>query len=94
MSGFVYILSNKCRTTLYIGVTSNIQRRLYEHKNELVDGFTKTYHVHDLVYVEGHNRIEDAIIREKQLKRWSRRKKEDLISQSNPTWKDLSQEWN
>ncbi len=91
--GYVYILANASRSTLYIGVTSNLPRRLYEHKNELVDGFTKTFHIHELMYVEVYPHIEEAIQREKQLKKWSRKKKTDLISSKNPHWKDLSREW-
>ena len=91
--GYVYILSNANRSTLYIGVTNNLQRRLYEHKNELIDGFTKTYHIHDLIYVEAYTDIEEAIRREKQLKGWSRAKKETLIQRMNPTWRDISVDW-
>lgn len=87
---YVYILTNKNNTTLYIGVTNNIQRRLYEHKNEKIDGFSKKYHLHKLIYLEETNSIIDAISREKQLKGWNRQKKENLINQLNPSWKDLS----
>ena len=93
MGGFIYILTNENRSTLYIGVTNNLERRLHEHKNEVLDGFTKTYHVHTLVYVERYEHIEEAIAREKQLKRWSRKKKDILIGRVNPTWKDLAKEW-
>ena len=93
MGGFLYILANENRSTLYIGVTNNLERRLNEHKNEVLDGFTKTYHVHTLVYVERYEHIEEAIAREKQLKRWSRKKKEALITRVNPVWKDLSRGW-
>ena len=93
MGGFMYILTNENRSTLYIGVTNNLERRLREHKNEVLDGFTKTYHVHTLVYVERYEHIEEAIAREKQLKRWSRKKKDILIGRVNPTWKDLEKEW-
>lgn len=93
MGGFIYILTNENRSTLYIGVTNNLERRLHEHKNEVLDGFTKTYHVHTLVYVERYDHIEEAIVREKQLKRWSRKKKEALITRLNPVWKDLSRDW-
>lgn len=86
---YVYILTNKNNTTLYIGVTNDIERRLYEHRNELVEGFSKRYHLHKLVYIEETNSIEDAILREKQLKKWNRQKKENLINQLNPEWKDL-----
>ena len=91
--GYVYILANASRSTLYIGVTSNLPRRLYEHKNELIDGFTKTFHIHDLMYVEVYPHIEEAIRREKQPKVWTRKKKTALISARNPLWKDISQEW-
>ena len=93
MGGFPYILTNEKRSTMYIGVTNNLERRLHEHKNEVLDGFTKTYHVHTLVYVERYEHIEEAIAREKQLKRWSRKKKDILIGRVNPTWKDLEKEW-
>ncbi len=90
---YVYILRNKTNTVLYIGVTDNIQRRIYEHKNELLEGFTKKYHVHYLVYYEMYQNIKDAIAREKQLKGWTRIKKVNLIESMNPMWRDLSEEW-
>ncbi len=90
---FVYILSNWDDSVLCIGVTSNLPRRLYEHRNHLADGFTKRYNVHKLVYYENTNDPYSAISREKQLKNWSRKKKNLLISQMNPQWKDLSAEW-
>ena len=90
---FVYILSNWDDSVLYIGVTSNLPRRLYEHRNGLVDGFTKKYNVHKLVYFEQTNDVYSAISREKQLKNWSRSKKNNLIQQANPLWKDLSETW-
>ena len=90
---FVYILSNWDDSVLYIGVTSNLPRRLYEHKNGLVDGFTKKYNIHKLVYFEQTNDVYSAISREKQLKNWSRSKKNILIQQANPLWKDLSEGW-
>ena len=89
---YVYILSNWNNHVLYIGVTNNIMRRLYEHKNDFVEGFTKKYRVHKLVYYEEYSDVKDAIQREKQLKKWNRIKKENLIQQLNPTWKDLSEE--
>ncbi len=85
---YVYILASKTNSTIYIGVTGNLERRLYGHKNELVDGFTKKYHVHKLVYFEEYSEVGDAIAREKQLKRWSRSKKNWLIETKNPTWED------
>ena len=90
---YVYILTNTTHTVLYIGVTSNLTRRLYEHKHELVDGFTKTYHVHELMYAEPYSDIRTAIAREKQLKNWGRKKKNELISKANPYWLDLSEDW-
>lgn len=89
---YVYILTNKNNTTLYIGVTNDIERRLYEHKNGLVDGFTKKYNLHKLIYLEETSDALSAISREKQLKGWKREKKEVLINQVNPTWKDLCEE--
>jgi putative endonuclease len=90
---FVYILTNWNDKVMYIGVTSNLPKRIYEHKHELVDGFTKTYHVHKLVYYEETPDVRAAILREKQLKRWRREKKNSLVETMNPTWKDLSEEW-
>ena len=78
---------------LYIGVTNNLPRRLYEHRNGLVDGFTKKYNVHKLVYYEYTNDVYSAISREKQLKKWTRAKKNDLVVKENPEWRDLSQQW-
>ena len=90
---FVYILSNWDDSVLYIGVTPNLPRRLYEHRNGLVDGFTKKYNVHKLVYFEHTNDVYSAISREKQLKNWSRSKKNILIQKLNPQWRDLSADW-
>ena len=86
---YTYILANDNNKLLYIGVTDNIQRRWYEHKNELIDGYTKRYHIHKLVYVEEYNYIMDAITREKQLKGWIRSKKNELIETLNPNWENL-----
>jgi putative endonuclease len=77
---------------LYIGVTSNLVTRVYEHKNSLVEGFSKKYNVKFLVYYETTSNVENAIAREKQLKSWRREKKEVLIDKMNPEWKDLYQE--
>jgi len=88
----VYILASKRNGTLYTGVTSNLQKRLQEHQSETVDGFTKKYHVHMLVYYEVHETIVDAIAREKQIKGGSRKKKLVLIESANPSWRDLSGE--
>ena len=90
---FVYILSNWNDSVLYIGVTNNLERRLYEHRNGLVDGFTKKYNVHKLVYFEHTSDVYSAISREKQLKKWSRAKKNFLVASMNPQWKDLSEDW-
>ena len=90
---FVYILSNWDDSVLYIGVTSNLIRRLQEHRNKLADGFTKQYNVHKLVYYEHTNDVYSAISREKQLKNWSRSKKITLIERMNPEWRDLSADW-
>ena len=87
----VYILASKRNGTLYIGVTNNLERRVYEHKHGSLPGFTKRYQVHRLVYVETTNSIQDAIKREKQLKLWGRAWKLALIEKSNPTWEDLSE---
>ena len=91
---YVYILSNWSDSVLYIGVTRNLPRRLYEHRNGLSDGFTKKYNIHKLVYFEETTDVYSAISREKQLKGWSRKKKNDLIMKENPEWKDLSASWN
>ena len=88
----VYILTNYNNTTLYIGVTGNLQRRIYEHKNKLADGFTKKYNVNKLVYYEITEDIEVALNREKQLKRWHRDWKINLIKSVNPEFTDLSDE--
>ena len=91
---YVYILTNCDDSVLYIGVTSNLTKRLYEHRNHLADGFTKRYNVHKLVYFEQTTDVNSAIAREKQLKGWTRKKKIDLISKTNPEWIDLSATWN
>jgi putative endonuclease len=88
-SYWVYILASRIGGTLYIGVTNNLVRRIYEHRNGLVDGFTKKYHVHGLVYFEQYSDIETAITREKRLKRWNRAWKIQLIEELNPNWDDL-----
>lgn len=86
---YIYILTNKTNRVLYIGVTNNLPRRLYEHQNKLIDGFTKRYNLNKLVYFEEYSEIEMAIAREKQLKGWVRGKKNDLIESVNPSWNDL-----
>jgi putative endonuclease len=86
---YVYILCNKQNGTLYVGVTSDLIKRIFEHKNNLVDGFTKKYNVHCLVWYEIHETAETAINREKQIKKWKRRWKLELIEKNNPEWIDL-----
>ena len=92
MEWFVYILASKKNGTLYIGVTNNIWRRTYEHKNWFNEWFTKNYNVKILVYYESFPSITDAITREKQLKKWNRKWKIELIEKYNPEWKDLYHE--
>lgn len=86
---YVYILASRCNGTLYIGVTNNLERRIYEHQQGLVEGFTKRYRVHHLVYYEATSDVEAALRREKQLKTWNRKWKLELIEKTNPAWKDL-----
>ncbi|MCF6237204.1 MAG: GIY-YIG nuclease family protein [Candidatus Marinimicrobia bacterium] len=86
---FVYILASKRNGTLYAGVTSNLPQRIYQHKNNQVEGFTKKYNVKLLVYYEPHENAESAITREKQLKKWNRAWKLKLIEKENPHWQDL-----
>lgn len=88
---FVYILASKKDGVIYIGVTAGISRRLLEHQQGLIEGFTKKYFVKKLVYYEVYERIEEAIAREKQIKKWNRAWKIELIEKSNPAWDDLSE---
>ena len=90
---YVYIVASCKKGTLYIGVTNNLVRRMYEHKNKLSRGFTKKYHVTKLVYFESSKYIINAIQREKQIKGWVRKKKIELIESMNPKWEDLSADW-
>ncbi len=92
MNYYVYILASKRNGTLYIGVTSNLVRRVWEHRSDAVDGFTKKYGVHRLVYYEQTESIEAAIQREKRLKKWDRADKIRLIEGFNPEWRDLYEE--
>jgi putative endonuclease len=85
----VYILASKRNGTLYIGVTSDLVRRIWEHRNNMVEGFTKRYGVHHLVWYELHDSMESAIEREKRLKEWKRVLKLELIESTNPDWQDL-----
>lgn len=90
---YIYMVCSDNRRTLYTGVTNNLMRRIYEHKHGVTGGFTHRYHAQVLVYYEMFNDIKAAIAREKQLKNWSRKKKEVLIRRMNPEWKDLSEGW-
>ncbi len=92
-NGFVYIMASQKNGTLYTGVTSNLLKRVYEHKNNLFEGFTSKYSVHQLVFLEDCGNIESAIVREKHIKGYSRTKKIKLIEGNNPNWIDLSEEW-
>ena len=78
---------------MYIGVTNNLERRLYEHKNKLIKGFTEKYNINKLVYFEQTNDIESAITREKEIKKWRREKKNSLVESANKQWEDLSKQW-
>lgn len=86
---FVYILASKKNGTLYIGMTSNLIRRVYEHKNDVQESFTQKYGVHTLVYYEHTTDVNAAIVREKQMKKWNRQWKINLIEKENPHWDDL-----
>ena len=90
--GYVYILASKRNGTLYTGVTSDLIKRIYEHKNDLIDGFTKKHGVHTLVWFEVHDDIREAIKREKQIKYWRRAWKLELIEKTNPDWRELYDE--
>ena len=89
---YVYILTNKARGTLYVGVTSNLKQRSWQHKEHLVEGFTKRYNLNFLVWFERHDTILSAIAKEKTMKRWHRQWKIELIETTNPTWRDLFEE--
>jgi putative endonuclease len=86
---YVYMLASERNGTLYIGVTGDLLQRVYEHKNDIIEGFTKKYQVHRLVYFEAHRSVEEAILREKQMKKWRRQWKIELIEKENLDWKDL-----
>jgi putative endonuclease len=89
---YVYLMTNKNNAVIYTGVTNDLKRRVYEHKEKLIDGFTKKYNINKLVYFESTNDVSSAIQREKQIKAGSRKKKIDLINSINPEWKDLYNE--
>jgi putative endonuclease len=90
--GYIYILTNPKNTVLYIGVTSNLPQRIWQHKSKLINGFSKRYNLIKLIYFEEYTSIEDAIIIEKRMKKWKRKWKENLINQQNSDWKDLYNE--
>jgi|SRR3989339_456815 len=92
-SYYVYILANRRNGTLYLGVTNDLKRRVFEHRNHLIEGFTKKYNVANLVYFEETTDIRSALEREKQLKKWNRAWKIKLIEAANPQWRDLSEGW-
>jgi putative endonuclease len=86
---FIYILASKRNGTLYVGMTNDLIRRVYEHKSGLIEGFTKKYSIDKLVYYESTTNVNEAILREKRLKKWKREWKIELIEKSNPEWRDL-----
>jgi len=87
---YTYILTNDYGNVMYVGVTNNLERRVNEHKSGLIKGFTSKYNVHKLVHVEEFDSVNDAIAREKEIKKWSRAKKDALVGKNNPSWKDLA----
>ena len=89
---YVYLLTNWNNKVIYVGVTNDLSRRIYEHKNKLIPGFSKKYNLSKLVYFEETCDINAAIIREKEIKKWRREKKDKLVNQENPGWQDLSDE--
>jgi putative endonuclease len=93
MSYYVYILASKRNGTLYTGVTGDLVARVLQHKENELDGFTKKYDVHILVYYEQHENPDDAILREKRIKKWNRGWKLELIEKENPVWRDLSEDF-
>ncbi len=92
-SYYVYLMTNIHNSVLYLGVTNNLIRRVYEHKNKLFEGFTSRYNIQKLVYFEETGEVQDAITRVKQIKKWRRQKKNDLVESMNPEWNDLSEGW-
>jgi putative endonuclease len=89
----IYILTNKNKTVLYTGVTNSLERRIWEHKQHAIPGFTKKYNCDRLIYFEEFTEVRDAIAREKQIKGWLRVKKETLVATTNPEWNDLASGW-
>jgi putative endonuclease len=92
-SFYVYLLTNSNNKVMYVGLTNNLERRVYEHKIKQVPGFTKNYNVHKLVYFEETRDVHIAIAREKEIKKWRREKKNLLVAACNPEWQDLSESW-
>ncbi|APF17266.1 GIY-YIG nuclease family protein [Caldithrix abyssi] len=90
---FVYIMTNWNNKVMYVGITNNLMRRVYEHKNKLIDGFTKKYNINKLVYYETFQDVRAAIEREKEIKKWRREKKNKLVNTKNPEWRDLSKDF-
>ena len=90
---YVYLLTNKNDKVMYVGVTNNLERRVHEHKTKMVPGFTEKYNVNKLVYFEETHDVRAAIAREKEIKKWRREKKNNLVVAVNPEWKDLSDGW-
>ena len=90
---YVYLLTNWNNKVMYLGVINNLERRLYEHKNKHVKGFTEKYNVNKLVYFEETQDVTAAIAREKEIKKWRREKKNQLVNRMNPNWQDLSSGW-
>ena len=94
MTYYTYILTNWNNKVMYIGMTNNLERRLYEHRHHMIDGFTRRYNVYKLVYYETSPDVKAAIAREKELKGWMRARKDALFETMNPDWQDLSESWN
>ena len=90
---YVYLMTNYTNTVVYTGVTNNLERRVFEHKNKLQKGFTQRYNIKKLIYFETTSNIISAIEREKQIKGWTRQKKNELVNTTNPKWNDLSEDW-
>ena len=90
---YIYILTNHKNGTLYIGMSNDLERRVFEHKNKLIEGFTKKYGLNRLVYFEIYQYVNDAILREKRMKKWKRQWKIELIEEENPEWDDLARDW-
>ena len=90
---YVYLMTNEWRNVLYTGVSNSLERRVWQHKKGMIESFTKQYNCHILVHMENYQQISDAIAREKQIKGWSRAKKNSLVESTNPHWQDLAATW-